>query len=95
MKCLEQPYELWGDFDSTESSNLMIVFELCDQAKRDDCEEDEKKIHSWMKSKYLFVQQNEQTYDQSKDSDDRIRKESMIIQHALSADTRADFPRFI
>lgn len=31
MECLDENYELYGDFDSFAASNLMIVFEICDK----------------------------------------------------------------
>ena len=53
MKCIAEPYKIWGDYNSDITTNLMIVFEKCDPKLRE-CESDAV-INEWMKFKYLLV----------------------------------------
>ena len=71
MKCIEKPYELWGDYNSDVTQNLMVVFEKCDDRPKSEIAESESasegnetkvkckskaEIDEWMKQKYLLVQ---------------------------------------
>ena len=33
MKCIDEPFEFYGNYDTFKGSNLLIVFELCDSNK--------------------------------------------------------------
>lgn len=68
MKCIKEPYELWGDYNTDYTQSLMVVFELCSQRPAAEpgkqalqCA-DQATIDNWMKSKYLLVRQNEVKY---------------------------------
>lgn len=54
MKCIDDGYELFGDYDSVQASHLLIVFELCDRDHRADCLSDDE-IKEWMEFKYIFI----------------------------------------
>lgn len=41
MKCIDEPYQIRGHFDSQTASNLMIVYEVCDPAKMAKCKDPE------------------------------------------------------
>ena len=50
MRCLkdENDIMLWGNYNSPDSSNLMVVFDKCDNAtSRVKCKSDEE-INNWM-----------------------------------------------
>ena len=34
MMCIDEKFEISGDFDSQTAQNLMIVYEICDPLKR-------------------------------------------------------------
>ena len=97
MKCIDEPYQIWGDYNSDQGQNLMVVFERCEQEKEEerDCESEED-IDLWLQFKYIAIQQNERNYHQNiDDSDVRVSQESFMTFHPVSVSTRADFPRMI
>lgn len=63
MKCVDEPYDLYGDFSTNIASNLMVVFELCDPSEHDGdyCAEPEV-IAEWMEFKYMINVENEENY---------------------------------
>ena len=105
MKCLVEPYELWGDYNSDVTQNLMIVFEKCANSppESEDTESETKvtckpdlEIENWMKGKFLLVQQNEKKYSHHEDDfSERLQKHSIISQHPLSVEIRVDSPRLV
>lgn len=42
FKCIDEPYQIYGDYISDRTSNLMLVYELCDIKKRSTCKSDEE-----------------------------------------------------
>ena len=46
MKCIREPYSLFGNFNSDAASTLLIIFEKCDPTKRT-CKS-EAEIDKWM-----------------------------------------------
>ena len=44
MWCIDEDYEIYGDYDATTANNLMIVFDRCNIAESSQCatEEDSK-----------------------------------------------------
>ena len=105
MKCIDEeqlrddePFEIFGDFDSDAARNLMVVFDRCIGTLEDGvtpCQKPEV-INQWLQKKYIFVLQNEIKYLQHiDDGDERLKKTSIMTQHAVSGDTRSDFPRLV
>ena len=41
--CIDDEYEIKGDFNTSAASNLMIVFELCKEEEFDDTGSSDKK----------------------------------------------------
>ena len=56
MKCIDEPFDIYGDFNSNSASNLMVAFEKCDQEKNPQvtCESKEV-IDKWLEYKYILV----------------------------------------
>ena len=42
FKCINEPYDIWGDYNSDRAQNLMIVYELCDPKIRTTCKSQEE-----------------------------------------------------
>lgn len=53
--------ELFGDFTSTKTQNIMIVFEKCDIKKQSKCKSSEE-IAQALEYTYLLIVDNEETY---------------------------------
>ena len=60
--CIDEPYELRGNYDDPISSNLIITFELCSLEKRSTCKSD-KEISEAIEFNYLLVFENSQIYN--------------------------------
>ena len=56
LKCIAEPYELYGDFNTLSSRNLMVVYEMCDPDKYK-CKE-EAEIQSELEHSYIVVLEN-------------------------------------
>lgn len=39
-KCIDEPYELFGNYNEASASNLIVTFELCTPELRDTCKSD-------------------------------------------------------
>ena len=60
LKCVKEPYELFGNFNSDAASTLMVVFERCDPAVQT-CKP-EAEIDKWMQFKYIITLENEKKF---------------------------------
>ena len=76
MRCLAdlKELEMFGDYDTNKASNLMVVFEKCDLAKRAQREKckNEKEIADWMVYKYIVILENEAKFILHKFGEERI-----------------------
>ena len=95
MRCIKNldDLKLWGNYDTDKTSNLMVVFEKCDIAKRPSgakCKTDAQ-IEEWMQFKYILTLENEAKFIQHNFGKKRIEKRSQAHQYALNYSTRSDF----
>lgn len=88
LKCIDEDFELFGDFDTNVAQNLMIVFDKCDPKVRS-CADDAV-IDEWLKFKYILSVENEEIYLQSRPLGERYEKFAKISWSALVSDTRSD-----
>ena len=59
MRCIdEEDFEIAGDFNSDTASNLMVVFELCDESKRTTCNKDPVAIEKYVEESYMLILEN-------------------------------------
>ena len=56
MKCIDEPFEMFGDFDTNIANNLMISFTECDPTLRY-CKSREE-IDKWLAFKYIIIAEN-------------------------------------
>lgn len=60
LRCIVDPtkLKLWGNFDTTETANLIAAFDRCDNSTSTiTCKSDEE-ITSWLGSKYFLAYWN-------------------------------------
>ena len=93
MKCIDEDFELYGDFDTNIATNLMVVFDRCDPKERT-CASDED-IDEWMKFKYMLLVENEENYMQSKPLGERMEQYARFSWNGLSGDNRSDKVRLV
>ena len=94
MKCIEDPYEIYGDYDADMTSNLMVVLEKCNPEKRE-CKTDEE-ITEYLKFSYIIVLHNNQDYSNPIDNpSERVMEESFIKWLPINAKDREDLPVMI
>ena len=56
--CIDEELEIFGEFDSNQAQNLMIVFDKCDPEKRDKCKS-EAEINEVLQGSYIVIVENE------------------------------------
>lgn len=93
MKCIDEDYSLYGDFNTNVASTLMIVFEKCDPANTI-CA-DEKVINEWMEFKYIILAENEENYLQSRPDGERNDNFARISWNSLIVGTRHETVKYV
>ena len=88
FRCLDesQDLKLWGNYNTDQAQNLMIVFEKCDITKRPKgakCKT-EKEIETWMDYKYIGLVMNEARFVQHKFGESRVERRSAFSWNPLS-----------
>ena len=56
LHCIDESYDIFGDFNSDYASNLAVIFKRCDPTERK-CKSDEE-ISEWLDKKYIMVLEN-------------------------------------
>lgn len=84
-KCIDEPFEIYGNYNSQNFANLIITFELCSLEKRDTCKSD-KEISEAIEFSYIVVVENEQIYkhDEFPGSENYIENFSHIKWYPVS-----------
>ena len=59
--CIDEPYEIYGNYDTKKFDNLLAVLELCSLEKRETCKSD-KEIEEVIKFSYMIIMDNYQGY---------------------------------
>lgn len=93
MKCIAEPYEIFGDFNTNMASNLMFVFEKCDRHVRK-CKS-EAEIEDWMTFKYILTLTNEKKFIQHQFGQQRIMAISSTNWHPLSYTSRSEYVKIV
>ena len=94
LKCIKDPFKLFGNFNSNAASNLMVVFEKCDPSERT-CKSEEAYVE-WMKGKYILTLQNEVKFQSHVfDTKDRLISESSTQWYNLSSVLRLDYVNMV
>ena len=77
LKCVDEPYENFGHFDTEIASNLLIKFDKCDPEVQK-CKSQEE-IDQWLDRKYILLLENHQSHIQDEiDKTNYIKKESLL-----------------
>ena len=99
MRCLADSDQLkmWGDYDTENASNLMIVFEKCDIGKRASGQKckSEQEIASWMEYKYIVMLENEKKFVQHKFGKERVDAKSTTRFFPMNYNSRLDYVKMI
>ena len=93
LQCLEKPKDvvLWGNYDSSEASNLMVVFEKCDPNDATRMCKSEEEISAWMLEKYIIVFTNQKKFISYEFGQKGIEKSAQLTWYPLNTDSRLDF----
>ena len=86
---------MYGNYDSSRTSNLVIVFEKCDPRTSSVPCKSEEEIEDWMYFKYLVVFSNQKKFQSHKFSDDKINAEAEVTWYPLNAKTRSEYVHHI
>ena len=90
MKCIDEPFEIKGEFNTNTAANLMIVFDKCDPTKRT-CKS-EAEIIEFLEFKYIIYMDNEIHYKHQNDHSlgEHIEKYSNFQFLSVSSTVRTD-----
>ena len=61
--CIDEDYEIYGDYDAIVAKNLMVVFERCNMAESSQCVTEEES-NSVLELSYIYVFDNRETFVQ-------------------------------
>ena len=96
FKCIDEPIEIYGDYNSWNSVNLVVVFELCTPEKRSTCKND-REISDAIGFSYIVILENKQEYrhEEYPGSENMIRSYSEINWHPMSKklEMQNDYPK--
>ena len=76
MRCLVDPKNItiFGNYDSQDAQNFMVVFEKCDPLKSTIPCKTEAEINEWLLMKYFMIFSNEKKFISHKFDEDKIQK---------------------
>ena len=90
--------QIKGNYDTSEGSNLMIVFEKCDPVLRAKAGlkcKTENQIEEWLQFKYILIIENGIQFVEHKFEGERIEANSAITWYPLASKGRIDIVRMI
>ena len=65
LMCLDESFELKGNFNTASGKQLMLVFEVCRDppgSTEHKCKDYETVIKPWLRRKFLFTLENRQVF---------------------------------
>lgn len=60
--CVDEPFEVTGDFDSETAKNLMVTYELCDNTKVGNVCKSRDVINKALEFSYILLIENKESY---------------------------------
>ena len=90
MLCPIKPIDLFGNFDSDASQNLMVAFVTCEPSETQTCKTQDE-IEQWLKFKYIVVLENEKRFITHKFDEERIEQSSNLKWFPISQRNRIDY----
>ena len=81
-------------FDSEFATNLMVVFERCDDEVRSTCKTKEE-VEEWMRFKYIVTYDNDKKFIQDTFNDNTITSSAELHWFSLVYESRVDYVRQI
>ena len=93
MKCLSNhdDYLTYGNFDSSQGHNLVVVFERCTAEKsKIPCKSDEE-FKQWAFYKYIALFTNQKEFISHKFGSESVKAKSFIKWFPLNSELRSDF----
>lgn len=82
LRCLEEPLELIGNWDTEVTNLAQIYLESCDPEERSTCKSDSE-VKDWMKNKYMFLVFNKKTLKNNEFGDKSFTETSYMLKLPL------------
>ena len=91
MDCLDDPIELFGDYNSYKGKVFKIVFEKCNNETITEgvCETEEK-IQEFLRRKFITTLHNHVRFDTQKYDDSRLVRESLFTWYPINSILRQE-----
>ena len=93
LKCITEKIQLNGDYNSDSATNLVVVFDLCDPEKRNDCQP-KSHILDWLDEKYIITLENEKKFEEN-NIQKGVMHQATLRWFPMSASVRQDSVRMI
>lgn len=94
LKCIREPYNIFGDFNTYGTASLMVIFEKCDPSVRT-CKS-EQEIEEWMKFKYIFTLENEKKFQTHVfDDEERVLQAAHTNWYSLTHQFRMEYVKTV
>ena len=89
LQCTDVPLDVSGNFNSNSIRHLQIHLVKCDSSIRGDCKSDEE-ITEWLRRKFIIVMTNNERFDSTVYTDDRVVRESLFYWHPVKSTLREE-----
>ena len=87
MKCINQEYDIYGDYDSVAASHLVIQFEKC---SGEGCKS-EAEIETFLRRKFILTMENQESFNNDDYSDNKIQRVSKTIWYMVNSQYRSEY----
>ena len=93
MQCLSnrEDYRTYGNYDSSEGDNLVVVFERCTAEKSSVPCASDKEFKEWALYKYIAIFTNQKEFISHKFKSESVKARSFIKWFPLNSELRSDF----
>ena len=87
MRCVDEEYDLFGDYNSEEASEFQLYFEKCNN--NDKCKGDAE-ITAFMRRKFIFTLHNTNLFQTDVYSPDKVTKTAKIVWYPINSMMRGE-----
>ena len=93
LQCIDNidDLRLWGNYNTPDTRNLMIVFDKCNNATSPVICKSDAEIKEWMRFKYILTYFNQKKLVLDKFEEDRVSYLATTSWLALNSESRTDY----
>ena len=88
MRCIDEEFKLFGDYNSESASNFQLYFEKCNN--NDKCKS-EAEITSFLRRKFIFTVQNQNLFQTDDYSPDKVTETAKLAWFPINSEMRGEY----